>query len=118
MPIDLHKEETISQLKSAVYLIVAKMVEEQLAQQAKETPNESPVVATPTFIASLVELVYNQLINLGEDLELFAQHAGRSIIRPDDLYMVTRKNDVLTRCLKEIEVQIQEESSRASTDND
>lgn len=55
------------------------------------------------FIASLVELVMNQLMNLGEDLELFARHANRSIIEPKDLYMVTRKNEVLTAVLKEFE---------------
>lgn len=90
------------QLKSAVYLTVAKMVEENLSQINKD------VTATPTFIASLVELVYNQLVNLGEDLELFANHAGRSTVKPVDMYMVTRKNDILTKALKDVEEKLRE----------
>ncbi|CUM49793.1 uncharacterized protein AC631_03268 [Debaryomyces fabryi] len=89
--------DTVSQLKSAIYLMVSKMVEQDLTHIDKD------ISATPTFVASLVELVYNQLLNLGEDLELFANHAGRSTIKPADLYMVTRKNDILTNVLKEYE---------------
>lgn len=86
-----------SQLKSAIYLMVSKMVEQQLPIMGND------ISATPTYVASLVELVYNQLINVGEDLEHFANHAGRSTIKPSDMYMVTRKNDTLTRVLKELE---------------
>lgn len=86
-----------SQLKSAIYLMVSKIVEQDLVNI------DANISATPTFVASLVELVYNQLLNLGEDLELFANHAGRSTIKPADLYMVTRKNDILTKVLKEFE---------------
>lgn len=84
-----------TQLKSAVYLMVAKMVEEQANQLGTST--------TSTYVASLVELVYNQIINLGEDLELFANHADRTVIKPNDMYMVSRKNPQLTKILKDIE---------------
>jgi histone H3/H4 len=59
------------------------------------------VTPTPKFIAALVELVYNQLVSLGEDLESFARHGNRKTITPDDLFLVTRKNDDLTTLLKE-----------------
>lgn len=62
--------------------------------------------ATPAFVANLVELVFNQLVNLGEDLELFANHASRTTIDSRDLYMVTRKNDSLTAALKDLESQL------------
>lgn len=88
-------QDRAAQLKAAVYLSVAKMVEEH-------TRNIG-VAASPSFVASLVELVYNQMIGLGEDLELFADHAGRTVIKPADIYMVTRKNEVLTAALKEYE---------------
>lgn len=89
--------DTEAQLKAAVYLSVSSMIEQELPKLG------SNVNVTPTFIASLVELVYNQLINLGEDLELFANHAGRVTISPSDLYMVTRKNNILTDELKKVE---------------
>lgn len=89
--------DTAAQLKSSVYLIVAKMVEQQVESL------EGSVSVTPSFVALLVELVYNQLINLGEDLELFANHAGRNTIKPADLFMVTRKNELLTAALKQLE---------------
>lgn len=89
--------ETTAQLKSSVYLMVAKLVEQQVEEL------EGSVSVTPSFVALLVELVYNQVINLGEDLELFANHAGRSTIKPADLYMVTRKNDLLTAALQQVQ---------------
>lgn len=106
MPKQQSKEEIALQLKSAVYLHVAKIVEEKVKElnlQEENTTNDHGIIATPTFIAQLVELVYNQLINLGEDLELFCQHAGRDIVEPLDLYMVTRKNPTLQQFLKDIE---------------
>ncbi|KAK6197323.1 kinetochore component CENP-S-domain-containing protein [Scheffersomyces amazonensis] len=98
------KEEISNQLKSSVYLMVAKMVEDRIKDlQTSDQYKENPLIATPTFIATLVELVFNQITSLGEDLELFAHHASRSTIKPSDLYMVTRKNEVLTNYLKELE---------------
>lgn len=88
-------QDLSAQLKAAVYLNVAKMVEEHTQKLG--------VTASPSFVASLVEIVYNQLRSLGEDLELFAEHADRTVIKPADLYMVTRKNEVLTEALKEYE---------------
>ena len=88
--------DTSARLKAAVYLYVAAMVEQEL---------DSTVATTPTFIASLVELVYNQLLVVGEDLELFAHHAGRVTINPSDVYMVTRKNPSLTSMLEKFESQ-------------
>ena len=91
------------QLKLAVYLAVSKMVDRELPFV------DGRVIASPSYVASLVELVYNQIINLGEDLELFANHADRSTIRPADLYMVCRKNDLLTLVLKEYEQKIDQD---------
>ncbi|CAN3362957.1 inner kinetochore subunit Mhf1p [Diutina catenulata] len=89
------------QLKSAVYLMVAQMVERKMATMGSDV---APVIATPSFTAALVELVYNQIVNTGADLELFATHAGRSVVEPADLYMVARKNPVLTKVLKQFEI--------------
>ncbi|RLV94786.1 MHF histone-fold complex subunit 1 [Spathaspora sp. JA1] len=98
------KDEIAVQLKAAIYLHVAKIIEEQLKTMKETNANqdETPVFATPTFISSLVELVYNQIISLGEDLEMFAEHAGRDVINPSDLFMVTRKNPTLQQYLKDI----------------
>lgn len=86
-------DDTAAKLKAAIYLDVAKTVEKQT--------QELGVTASPSFVASLVELVYNQLVTLGTDLESFADHASRSVVLPADMFMVTRKNEVLTQILKE-----------------
>lgn len=90
-------DTSIEELKAAIYLMVAKQVDETLLQLP------DTVVATPTFLALLVELVYSQLISTGEDLELFANHGGRNTINIKDLFMVTRKNGKLTEALKDLE---------------
>jgi centromere protein S len=96
-------ETSIEELKASVYLMVARIVDDKLQGLQGGGSNCELVVATPTFLAGLVELVYNQLILCGEDLELFANHGGRNVIKTQDLYMVTRKNDVLTKALKQFE---------------
>lgn len=96
----MNKEEVQSQLKASIFLMVSRIVEQETSRLG--------VNATPMFIASLVELTMNQLLNLGEDLELFANHANRKTIKPEDLYMVVRKNDVLTSVLKEYESKLDE----------
>lgn len=84
--------EISTELKSAIYLSVAKMVEQSTRQMN--------VSASPSFVASLIELVYNQIILLGEDLEAFATHAGRDVVNTSDVYMATRRNETLTNALK------------------
>ena len=84
------------QVKLVVYLMVAEIVE----QKFRQMPGVKP---TPTFVAALVELVYNQVMALGMDLEMFARHASRTEIEKSDVYMVTRKNPVLTKALHDFE---------------
>lgn len=87
------------ELKATVYFMVAKIIEERTTD----------FVVTPTFIASLVELVYNQLVNFGQDLELFANHAGRNVILPKDLAMVVRKNDKLLQILSDLNQELKKQ---------
>ena len=89
--------ETPLQLKAAVYLSVAQIVEAELARMGPE------LAASPTFVATLVELTYIQIVTFGEDLQLLAKHALRQVVKPTDVYMVTRKNPVLTKALKDLE---------------
>lgn len=89
-------ESSTGPITSAVYLAVAKMVEERVSQIP------GGVTATPAFVATLVDLVFNQLVVLGQDLEAFAHHASRDVIEPSDMYMVTRKNECLTNALKQV----------------
>ncbi|KAH3673524.1 hypothetical protein WICMUC_003630 [Wickerhamomyces mucosus] len=91
------KSLTSQEKEARLWLSVAKIVEEETSELE---PSQN-VSATPKFIASLVELVYNQGITLGEDLEMFARHAKRKTITPEDLFMVTRRNDDLTDLLQE-----------------
>ncbi|ODQ81719.1 hypothetical protein BABINDRAFT_110730 [Babjeviella inositovora NRRL Y-12698] len=101
--VDDENNNVASQIKASIYLTVSKLIDEEL----KAT--DPALTSTPRFIASLVELVYLQAITLGEDLESFAQHGGRKIINPSDLYMVTRRNDALTDFLRQCESEMTKE---------
>lgn len=103
----MDSDDSTAQLKQAVYLTVAQMVEQELAAVAPG------VAATPRFTALLAALVYQQAITLGEDLEMFAQHAGRKVVLPADVYMATRRNSALTEYLKEVEAATAEEAAGA-----
>ncbi|WPK26715.1 hypothetical protein PUMCH_004075 [Australozyma saopauloensis] len=78
--------------KAAVYLGVAKMVEQYT--------NELGTSATPAFVASLIEFVYNQIVLLGEDLEMFAAHGGREVVNTADVYLAVRRNEALEKALR------------------
>lgn len=84
--------DKLTELKSALYLDVAKMIEHYTQQLG--------VSASPSFVASLIDLVYFQIVLLGEDLEMFANHAKRTVVDTSDVYLATRRNDVLTAALR------------------
>lgn len=84
-----------TELKAAVYLSVAKMVEQYT--------RELGTTATPAFVASLIELVFAQIIVLGEDLENFAHHAGRDVANTSDMYLATRRNQTLSKALRQVQ---------------
>ncbi|GAA5850201.1 hypothetical protein JCM8547_001040 [Rhodosporidiobolus lusitaniae] len=74
-------------LKSAVWYTVAK-----IAQEEEVT---LPFGASEQFVASLAEVVFQQTLSLGKDLELFAKHAGRMTINVDDVKLAARRNEPL-----------------------
>ncbi|CDK28911.1 unnamed protein product [Kuraishia capsulata CBS 1993] len=107
------EKEIAGNLKAALWYNVSKMVEHEVALLNTNSDHEEEITASDTFVAGMVELVYNQArkyqevidrvdcmltktVSLGEDLESFAKHAKRKTISPQDLYMVTRRNNVLT----------------------
>ncbi|RKP04641.1 hypothetical protein THASP1DRAFT_33567 [Thamnocephalis sphaerospora] len=40
---------------------------------------------TPELIASLTDIAYDKLVDMGYDLALFANHARRRVVRVDDI---------------------------------
>ena len=91
-------------LKARLWLSIAKIVEEET--------KELNVEPTKLFTATLAELVYNQVLVIGDDLESFAKHGKRKTILPADLYMITRKNDGLTGILKDFEAEIKQNDGK------
>ncbi|GME79417.1 unnamed protein product [[Candida] boidinii] len=100
----MHDEATVSGRKRN------SKFEQEVAKLNADLPAGSEITATPKFVAGLAELVYRQAISVGEDLEMFARHAKRKTINVDDLYMVTRRNDILTEVLKEFAIHIEDEA--------
>ncbi|VEU22039.1 DEKNAAC103021 [Brettanomyces naardenensis] len=93
------EKEIATHLKASIWYTVSKAVERQTKKLSDDSG--STITATPQFIAALVELVYRQLNNVGEDLSLFANHARRKTITPEDMFMVVRKNEALREILGE-----------------
>ncbi|KAF7506831.1 hypothetical protein GJ744_011177 [Endocarpon pusillum] len=57
--------------------------------------------ATPQFIGSLTELVWTQVENTAADLESFAKHAKRNVVRVDDVLLLARRNEGLEAILRD-----------------
>ncbi|GJN91613.1 hypothetical protein Rhopal_004636-T1 [Rhodotorula paludigena] len=72
-------EEPLSRqsLKAAVWYTVTKI--------AQEEELSLPFAASEHFVATLAEVVFQQALSLGKDLERFANHAGRLTINADDV---------------------------------
>ncbi|GMF03550.1 unnamed protein product [Ambrosiozyma monospora] len=102
-------------MKASVWVSIAKLVDLEMERITSESTTEDIVSATPTFTAGLVELVFRQLITVGEDLEMFGKHAKRKVIIPEDMYMVCRKNPALKNILTEYIENWEEQKKNVNT---
>ncbi|GAA6050496.1 hypothetical protein JCM3770_002626 [Rhodotorula araucariae] len=78
-------------LKAAVWYTVTKI--------AQEEELSLPFAASEHFVATLAEVVFQQALSLGKDLERFAKHAGRLTINADDVKLAARRNEPLYELL-------------------
>ncbi|QNP96586.1 Inner kinetochore subunit mhf1 [Yarrowia lipolytica] len=79
------KEEITQRLKSAIWITVSRIVTEQ----TRSVPVDN------SFVDALTELVFEQAVTLGGDLESFAKLDNRVVITMRDLDMVLRRNEGL-----------------------
>ena len=93
--------EVIEKLKSTLWFQVGRIVDE-------ETLNLG-VHATPQYTGSLADLIWQQIVNAGGDLEGFAKHrTGKKgkekeggIVKVEDVLLLGRRNDGLEGILKD-----------------
>jgi len=93
-------------LKSALWLSIGKIVDDETLKLG--------VDATPQFIGALTEMVWAQIETVGQDLESFAKHAGRSTINVSDVMLLARRNEGLESILRAFTDQERANDSRAS----
>ncbi|BGP28927.1 hypothetical protein JCM10296v2_000663 [Rhodotorula toruloides] len=84
-------------LKAAVWYTVTKI--------AQEEELSLPFAASEHFVATLAEVVFQQALSLGKDLERFANHAGRLTINVDDVKLAARRNEPLYETLTTAAIQ-------------
>ncbi|GAA5916876.1 CENP-S family protein [Sporobolomyces salmoneus] len=97
-------------LKAAVWYTVTKICQEEgtLSHHCSPAPQAGaeplcltstelnlPFAASEHFVASLSELVFQQALSMGKDLESFAKHAGRTTVNVDDVKLLARRNEPL-----------------------
>ncbi|KAF7716773.1 Centromere protein S [Penicillium ucsense] len=90
-------------LKSALWLSIGKIVDEETMKLG--------VNATPQFIGALTEMVWSQIETVGQDLESFAKHAGRSTVNVSDVMLLARRNEGLESILRTFVEQAREAES-------
>ncbi|KAF1999097.1 hypothetical protein P154DRAFT_523506 [Amniculicola lignicola CBS 123094] len=96
--------ETIERLKSALWYSIGQYVDEQCLQQNLN--------ATPQFIGALTELVWTQISNSCLDLENFAKHAGRKVVKTDDVMLLARRSEPLENLLRDYLQKMQAKEGR------
>ncbi|ORY93417.1 kinetochore component CENP-S-domain-containing protein [Syncephalastrum racemosum] len=75
------------ELKVAVWHTVERIAKAEAQKSGKQV--------TPDFVASLSNVVFEQISTMALDLEAFAKHAKRSTISMEDVKMCARRNDDL-----------------------
>ncbi|BGP04851.1 hypothetical protein JCM10049v2_000653 [Rhodotorula toruloides] len=88
-------------LKAAVWYTVTKIAQEEGAALELSLP----FAASEHFVATLAEVVFQQALSLGKDLERFANHAGRLTINVDDVKLAARRNEPLYETLATAAIQ-------------
>ncbi|CCD23312.1 Mhf1p NDAI_0B02770 [Naumovozyma dairenensis CBS 421] len=87
----MDQQKQTERLKAELWCAVDKQVKE-LVPSLNVKGN---ITYSPKFINALMSLTYLQLTDIGTDLELFANHAGRGTITRDDLMLLLRKTPLL-----------------------
>lgn len=85
-------------LKASLWHKVGTLVSIETQKLSKQ--HDTPINATPQFIAALTEMVWTQVENVAIDLEAFARHAGRTTVSTDDVLLIARRNEALEGVLK------------------
>lgn len=90
-PLELEKKRLLGQLKGKLWYCIEKQLQVELPHG---------ISFSPKFINALVELCFEQIVDIGGDLEAFARHAGRQTIVGDDVMLRLRKNPELKELLR------------------
>eukprot|EP00049_Salpingoeca_infusionum_P012367 m.226185 g.226185 ORF g.226185 m.226185 type:complete len:155 (+) comp15164_c0_seq10:369-833(+) len=86
-------------MKAAVHFAVGKIL--------TRTQNDEQVRFSKATIATVTELLMNQVESMAQDLEAFAQHAKRSTVSPDDVLLLARRRGALLESLKKTKAALQ-----------
>lgn len=113
-PIEEIRDEYICNLIDALRFFTGKVAEQQL----------QPKVPSHEFVSAVTGLVFQILTDrLPRELIAFSKHAGRKVIKPDDLFLYCRKTSLknhLTEYYSSIAVQkkaTRQRKATTSTDN-
>ncbi|XP_013414802.1 centromere protein S [Lingula anatina] len=91
---DYEKLAHQQKLKAAVHYTTGQICE--------EFAEEEEVTYSRQFIAAVTEAAYKQIQSYGRDLELFARHAKRMTIQPDDVKLLVRKTPQLHEYISQL----------------
>lgn len=80
--------DVVSQLKAKIWYCVDRML--------VTDPGFAKYQFSTKYVNAMVELIYVQLVDSGQDLEAFAKHAGRDVVSADDMRLLLRKSHELT----------------------
>ncbi|KAI8087691.1 kinetochore component CENP-S-domain-containing protein [Gilbertella persicaria] len=99
----MEDDDQKQQLLTAIWYSVNEIAKHEAQSLGKEV--------SEAFVASLAEIVLEQMQTMAMDLEAFATHARRAVISMDDVKLCARRNDSLYAMISEAAKDIQEEAS-------
>ncbi|OBZ87936.1 Centromere protein S [Choanephora cucurbitarum] len=99
----MEEDDQKQELMTAVWYSVSEIAKQEALSQGK--------TLSDAYIASLAEIVFEQMQIMANDLESFATHARRAVISMDDVKLCARRNDSLYNLLSKTAKDIQEEAS-------
>ncbi|EEB05910.1 hypothetical protein SJAG_00935 [Schizosaccharomyces japonicus yFS275] len=60
------------------------------------------VVVDELFCVGVTEMVWEQIKVLAKDVEMFAEHAGRKTVQPQDVVLCSRRNEGLHEIMQNL----------------
>ncbi|KAG1703792.1 hypothetical protein DVH05_006805 [Phytophthora capsici] len=102
-------------VRQSILYTVGRICDDEAQKQQNERNARARPAMSKEAMALLADLVYKQSEVMATELQFFARHANRKIIKPEDVTLLARKHPNLTNLLQKYQRETLNSGSSTST---